>query len=87
MGYAGRRRTGACPRASSADRRFCGPRLFGLVAGRSNSCPRIGGHSHAGDPAERDRRPARNVRFVHRRSLRLIHCGSIPQGGTNPPGG
>jgi hypothetical protein len=33
-----------------------GPRLFGLVMERSNSFARIGGHSHALDPAERDRR-------------------------------
>ena len=27
--------------------RLCGPRLFGRVMERSNSCARIGGHSHA----------------------------------------
>jgi hypothetical protein len=32
-----------------ADHRFCGPRLFGPVMERSNSCARIGGHSHAVD--------------------------------------
>ena len=26
--------------------RFCGPRLFGPAMERSNSCARIGGHSH-----------------------------------------
>jgi hypothetical protein len=36
-------------RAVSVDRRFCGPRLFGPVTERSNSRPRIGGHSHALD--------------------------------------
>jgi hypothetical protein len=33
----------------SADHRFCGPRLFGPVMERSNSCARIAGHSHAVD--------------------------------------
>jgi len=33
----------------SADHRFCGPRLFGLVMERSNSCARFGGHSDAVD--------------------------------------
>jgi hypothetical protein len=33
----------------SADHRFCGPRLFGLVMGQSNSCTRIRGHS---DPVD-----------------------------------
>jgi hypothetical protein len=28
---------------------FCGPRLFGPVMQRSNSCARIGGHCHAVD--------------------------------------
>jgi len=32
-----------------ADHRFCGPRLFGLVMERSNSCAQIGGHSDAVD--------------------------------------
>ena len=36
-------------KAGSADHRFCGPRLFGPVMERSNSCARIGGHSHAVD--------------------------------------
>jgi len=36
-------------RSGSADHRFCGPRLFGPVVERSNSCARIGGHSHAVD--------------------------------------
>ena len=31
----------------SADRRFCGPRLFGVVRRGSDSRPGIGGHSHA----------------------------------------
>ena len=31
------------------DHRFCGPRLFGLVMERSNSCARMGGHSEADD--------------------------------------
>jgi hypothetical protein len=35
--------------AGSADHRFCGPRLFGPVMERSNSCARIGGHFHAID--------------------------------------
>ena len=35
--------------AGSADHRFCGPRLFGSVMERSNSCARIGGHSHPVD--------------------------------------
>jgi TPR repeat protein len=35
--------------AGSADHRFCGPRLFGPVMERSNSCARIGGYSHAAD--------------------------------------
>ena len=43
----------------SADHRFCGPRLFGPVMERSNPRARIGGHSHAVDPAERDRRSNR----------------------------
>jgi hypothetical protein len=34
-------------RRGRADYRFCGPCLFGLVMKRSNSCARIGGHSHA----------------------------------------
>jgi hypothetical protein len=34
---------------TSADRRFCGPRLFGPLMERSNSCARVGGHSHAVD--------------------------------------
>jgi len=34
-------------KAGSADHRFCGPRLFGPVMERSNSCARIGGHFHA----------------------------------------
>ena len=29
--------------------RFCGPRLFDRVMGRSNSCAWIGGHSHSAD--------------------------------------
>jgi hypothetical protein len=33
--------------AVSADRRPCGPCLFGPVVERSNSCARIGGHSRA----------------------------------------
>ena len=36
-------------KAGSADHRFCGPRLFGPVIERSNSCARVGGHSHAVD--------------------------------------
>jgi hypothetical protein len=35
--------------AGSADHRFCGPRLFGPLTERSNSCARIGGHSHPVD--------------------------------------
>ena len=35
--------------AGSADHRSCGRRLFGPVMERSNSCVRIGGHSHAVD--------------------------------------
>ena len=35
--------------AGSADHRFCGPRLFGPLMERSNSCARVGGHSHAVD--------------------------------------
>ena len=30
--------------------RFYGPRLFGLVVERSNSCPRMGGRSHVSIP-------------------------------------
>ena len=53
---------GTCPRsrkAGSADNWPCGPRLFGLVMERSNSCARIGGHADAVDAAERDRRSNR----------------------------
>ena len=35
--------------AGSADPRFCGPLLFGPLMERSNSCARVGGHSHAVD--------------------------------------
>jgi hypothetical protein len=36
-------------KAGSADHRFCGPRLFGPLMERSNSCARMGGYSHAVD--------------------------------------
>jgi len=45
--------------ADSVGRRFCGPRLFGLVTERSNSCARVGGHAAAADPGGRDRRSNR----------------------------
>ena len=36
-------------KAGSADHRFCGPRLFGALMERSNSCARVAGHSQAVD--------------------------------------
>ena len=35
------------PSVARTTRRLTGPRLFGPVMERSNSCARIGGHSHA----------------------------------------
>ena len=48
-----------CSVAGSVDQRFCGPRLFGPLMERSNSCARVGGHPDVVDPAERDRRSNR----------------------------
>jgi len=65
----GARRVGI---ASSADRRFCGPRLFALVTERSNSCARIGGHSHAVDD-QTVRRLTDSLALVPTYSLQLDH--------------
>jgi hypothetical protein len=64
-----------------------GPRLFGLVMERSNSCARIGRHADAVDPAGRDRRSNRSVSFLPRRSSWRVRPSLIPQGGTNLAGG